>query len=527
MNEIKPSQIKINSELKYESILTTEAIEFLTQLHLNFNEERKELLAERKQKRISYQKGHRPTSPVETREIRERKWTALGTPKDLQDRRVEITGPVDQKMVINALNSGAQVFMADFEDASSPAWKNMMQGQINLKNANLRKIDFETNGKAYRLNKNTAVLKVRPRGLHLEEKHIVCQGEPMAASLVDFGLYFFHNIQHLLNKGTSTYFYLPKLEYYNEAAWWARVFRFSEHYLNVPKASIKCTVLIETITASFCLDEIIFSLRDYIVGLNCGRWDYIFSYIKKLKDSPNFFVPNRDQITMETEFMKAYAKKVVQICHKRNIHAIGGMAAQIPIKGDDEANQEAFNKVKNDKLREVTNGHDGTWVAHPALIPIAKEVFDEKMPQANQIKVPHKDETFSDQDLIELPKGYIDETGIRKNINVGILYLESWLMGTGAAALYHLMEDAATAEISRTQLWLWLRQKQVTKEGVTCTENWFLKLIDEEMVAIKKYVGVERFTKGKFTLAKKLFIEMILADELDEFLTIKAYNYLT
>lgn len=527
MNVAAPSKIQINSELKYGSILTPEAIEFLTQLHLNFNQERKELLVKRKEKRLSYQRGHRPTSPVETREIRERKWTALGTPKDLQDRRVEITGPVDRKMVINALNSGAQVFMADFEDASSPTWKNMMQGQINLKDANRRNIDFETNGKAYQLNKSLAVLKVRPRGLHLEEKHLTYNGELMAASLVDFGLYFFHNIQHLINKNTSTYFYLPKLEYYDEAAWWAKVFKFAEAYLNIPKASIKCTVLIETITASFCLDEIIFSLRDYIVGLNCGRWDYIFSYIKKLKDSPNFFVPNRDQITMETPFMQSYAKKVVQVCHKRNIHAIGGMAAQIPIRGDDEANQKAFNKVKKDKLREATNGHDGTWVAHPALISVAREVFDNIMPQDNQIKVSQKNETFSDQDLIELPEGYIDETGIRKNINVGILYLESWLMGTGAAALYHLMEDAATAEISRTQLWLWLKQKQVTKEGNTCTASWFLQLIDEEIKAIKKYVGVERFTKGRFTLAKKLFTEMILAEELDEFLTIKAYNHLT
>lgn len=526
MEIITQKTIQIKSDFKYEQVLTNGALDFIVSLHERFNEKRKELLAARKTKMLAYSQGRLPQSPVETREIRERDWTAAGTPNDLLDRRVEITGPVDRKMVINALNSGANVFMADFEDASSPTWKNMMIGQINLKDANLRRIDFEKNGKKYALNEDVAVLKVRPRGLHLEEKHLVCNDEWMSASLVDFGLYVYHNIHQLLKKGTSAYFYIPKLEYYEEAKWWSSVFTYTEKQLNVPNGSIKCTVLVETITASFALDEIIFVLRDHIVGLNCGRWDYIFSYIKKLKSNPTFFVPNRDQVSMQTPFMQAYAKKVVQVCHRRGIHAIGGMAAQIPIKNNPEANQLAFDKVKKDKLNEVKNGHDGTWVAHPALIKVAKEVFDQYMPEANQIHKAFNTSIITDSQLIELPKGYIDVAGIQKNINVGILYVESWLTGTGAAALYHLMEDAATAEISRTQLWLWLKQAQTTQEGNICTQAWFETLIEGEMKKIRKYVGEERFENGKFSLAQQLFEELIFAQQLDEFLTTKAYDYI-
>jgi len=518
--------IDIRSDLKFEKLLTKEALDFLLELHLKFNSKRKQLLEERVTKMKAYNEGELPSFPVETKNIREEDWQANTTPKDLQDRRVEITGPVDRKMIINALNSDAKVFMSDFEDASSPTWENMMNGQVNLKDAHNNTIDFSVGEKSYKLGDNPAVLKVRPRGLHLVEKHLNTQEEPLSASLVDFGLYFFHNIKERLSKNTSTYFYIPKLEYYQEAKWWSEVFEFSEGYMGVPKGSIKCTVLIETITASFALDEIIYSLKDYIVGLNCGRWDYIFSYIKKLKNTKSFAVPNRDQITMETPFMDAYAKKVVQVCHRRGIHAIGGMAAQIPIKNDPEANQKALNKVKTDKLREVKNGHDGTWVAHPALVKVAQDVFDEYMPNANQKdKIPFQTQ-IEERDLIELPKGFIDEHGIRKNINVGLLYIESWLMGTGAAALYHLMEDAATAEISRTQLWLWIQQKAQTMEGKKCEKDWIENLIDEELVAIKTYVGPERFESGKFTLAKQLFAEMIFADQLDEFLTTKAYDYL-
>lgn len=521
-------ELQVSTELKFSEILTPEALNFISYLHEECNGERLSLLQKRKRKMELYSRGYRPDFPAETREIRERDWKVNEIPEDLQDRRVEITGPVDRKMIINGLNSGAKVFMADFEDASSPTWENMMNGQLNLLLANKNSIDFvNKNGKEYRLSKNNTVLKVRPRGLHLDEKHIQSNGCAISASLVDFGLYFFHNIHLLQEKGSSTYFYLPKIEYYEEAIWWNRVFQKAESYVGVSSGSIKCTVLVETITASFALDEIIFYLRDHIVGLNCGRWDYIFSYIKKMKDTPDFFVPNRDQITMDSPFMAAYTRRVVAICHKRGIHAIGGMAAQIPIKNDDVANATAFDKVLNDKEREVKNGHDGTWVAHPGLVELAKEVFDKHMPTPNQIDRPGIILHSSASALLEVPKGWVDEAGIRKNINVGILYIESWLMGNGAAALYHLMEDAATAEISRTQIWLWLKQKIVTKERKLCEAKWIDQLIEEEMQAILTYVGSERFENGKFTIAKKVFRELIFNDELDEFLTVKAYNYLT
>src|SRR5690606_1848707 len=381
-------------------------------------------------------------------------------PDDLQDRRVEITGPVERKMIINALNSGASTFMADFEDSNSPTWKNCIEGQKNLSDAVSRTLDFENEaGKRYKLNPVTAVLLVRPRGLHLEEKNIIIDGETASASLVDFGIYFFLNAKQLLENGSGPYFYLPKLEHYLEARWWNEVFMFSQDYLGIPQASIKATVLVETITASFQLDEILYELKEHSAGLNCGRWDYIFSYIKKFRNLPEFIVPDRDQVTMSSPFMSAYSKRVIQVCHKRNVHAIGGMAAQIPVKNNEEANEAAYSKVRADKEREVKNGHDGTWVAHPGLVPVAMEIFDKLMPEKNQIHKKFEEYEICEADLLEIPKGTVTETGVRKNINVGILYIESWLMGVGAAALYNLMEDAATAEISRTQVWQWLNSE--------------------------------------------------------------------
>ncbi|MFI0492305.1 malate synthase A, partial [Flavobacterium sp.] len=405
---------------QYPEILTDEAMTFLSLLHENFNERRLALLEERKTQQALFDAGELPTFPVETKSIRESNWQASRTPEDLLDRRVEITGPVDRKMVINALNSGAKTFMADFEDSTSPTWSNLIEGQQNLKDAVNKTITLEDTkkNKKYALNDETAVLIVRPRGLHLNEKHLLVDGQETSGSLVDFGLYAFHNHTQLVKNGTAPYYYIPKLEHYLEARWWNDVFEFTQEHLGEQNGTFKATVLIETITASFQLDEIIFELRDHIVGLNCGRWDYIFSYIKKLRNNPAFIVPNRDQVTMTSPFMSAYSQLVIQRCHKRNIHAIGGMAAQIPIKNDDEANAIAFNKVITDKVREAKNGHDGTWVAHPDLVAIAMKEFDTYMPTKNQIHVKRDDVHVTEADLLEAPKGTITEEGVRKNINV-------------------------------------------------------------------------------------------------------------
>ncbi len=419
----------------YNEILTNEALDFLVQLHEKFNDERLALLEKRVEQQNYFDKGNFPEFPKETKNIRGGDWVADTLPKDLLDRRVEITGPVDRKMVINALNSGAKVFMADLEDSNSPSWNNCMEGQKNLKDAVRKTISFTNKaGKIYSLNDEIATLLVRPRGLHLNEKNIIVDGREMSASLVDFGLYFFHNVKKLLKNESGPYFYLPKLEHYMEARWWNDVFIFAQDYKNVKQSTIKSTVLIETITASFQIDEIIYELRNHMAGLNCGRWDYIFSYIKKFRNHPNFMVPDRDQVTMASPFMEAYSLRVVQRCHKRNVHAIGGMAAQIPVKNNEEANNIAFQKVKADKEREAKNGHDGTWVAHPGLVPIAMEIFNKHMPQANQIDVKRSDLNITEEQLVEQPKGTVTEKGIRKNINIGILYIESWLSGNGAVA---------------------------------------------------------------------------------------------
>lgn len=513
---------------QYPEILTDDAMTFLSLLHENFNEKRLALLEERKKQQVLFDEGILPTFPVETKSIRESNWQAAKTPEDLLDRRVEITGPVDRKMVINALNSGAKTFMADFEDSTSPTWSNLMEGQQNLKDAVNKTITLEDTlkNKKYALNENTAVLIVRPRGLHLNEKHLLVENQETSGSLVDFGLYAFHNHKQLAENGTAPYFYIPKLEHYLEARWWNEVFEFTQEYLKVKNGTFKATVLIETITASFQLDEIIFELKDHIVGLNCGRWDYIFSYIKKFRNNPAFIVPNRDQVTMTSPFMSAYSQLVIQRCHKRNIHAIGGMAAQIPIKNDEEANTIAFNKVNADKEREAKNGHDGTWVAHPDLVSIAMNVFDKYMPTKNQIHIKREDVNVTEADLLEAPKGTITEEGIRKNINVSILYLASWLNGQGAAALHHLMEDAATAEISRSQLWQWLENKVTLDNGKVLTEKYYDRLAIEEFEKIKSYVGEKNYENGKYRLAEQLLDILVVNHKFIEFLTIPGYKYI-
>ncbi|VXB54031.1 MULTISPECIES: malate synthase A [Chryseobacterium] len=520
------TQLYINTQPQFEEVFTNDLIGFLVELHQNFNAKRLELLEERKKTQHEFDKGILPKFLFETEEIRNGNWICAPLPEDLLDRRVEITGPVDRKMIINALNSGASTFMADFEDSNSPTWKNCMEGQVNLSDAINRQIDFTNElGKSYQLNEKTAVLLVRPRGLHLNEKHIEINGEPTSASLIDFGIYFFRNIKRLQENGSGAYFYLPKLEHYKEARWWNDVFVFSQNYLGISQGSIKATVLVETITASFQIDEILFELKEHSSGLNCGRWDYIFSFIKKFRNLPEFIVPDRDQVTMTSPFMSAYSKRVIEICHKRNVHAIGGMAAQIPIKNDYEANSQAFGKVRNDKEREVKNGHDGTWVAHPALVSVAKDIFDQLMPEKNQIDKKF-DYKITEKDLLEIPKGEITEKGVRKNINVGILYIESWLMGIGAAAIYNLMEDAATAEISRTQIWQWLKNEGVLNDDRTLTRGMILQWEFEELERIEKYVGEERFKNGKFNLAKELFNELIFCENFEEFLTLKTYPFI-
>lgn len=510
----------------YLDILTPEALHFLVALHRQFNQRRQALLADRMARQQELDQGKKPDFLPETAAIRETDWQVAPLPPDLLDRRVEITGPVDRKMIINALNSGARVFMADFEDSNSPSWDNNLQGQINLRDAIQRTITYAhpTKQKTYQLNAQIATLMVRPRGWHLEEKHLVCDGQPMSGGLVDFGLYLFHNHKALTEQGSGPYFYLPKLEHHLEARLWNDVFVFAQDYLGISQGTIKATVLIETILASFQLHEILYELRQHSAGLNCGRWDYIFSFIKRFRNQPGFIMPDRSQITMTVPFMRAYSQLVIQTCHRRGVHAMGGMAAQIPIKNDAEANAAALAKVRADKEREVREGHDGTWVAHPALVPLALEIFNNHMPRPNQISRQRDDIRIEAADLITPPEGTITEDGVRLNINVGILYLESWLQGNGAAALYHLMEDAATAEISRTQLWQWIHKGAQTASGQAITYDWFRELMPQEMDKIKDYVGAQRFQNGRFAEAAELFDQLVREPDFQEFLTLPAYQ---
>jgi len=511
-----------------ELILTEEAMVFLSALHAKFDASRKELLQKRLVEQEKIDSGMNPDFLENTAHIRSGHWKVAPIPTDLTDRRVEITGPVDRKMIINALNSGAKVFMADLEDSNSPTWENVINGQKNLYDAVRKEISFTNtaNGKHYSLNAEVATLMVRPRGLHLEEKGILINGKPGSGSLIDFGLYFFHNAKELVARGSGPYFYLPKLEHYREARWWNDVFVFAQDYLKIPNGTIRATVLIETILASFQLDEILYELRDHSAGLNCGRWDYIFSFIKRFRNRPEFIFPDRDLITMEVPFMHAYSLRVIQVCHKRGIHAMGGMAAQIPIKGNSAENESAIEKVKRDKLREVTDGHDGTWVAHPGLVQVAYDIFNEHMKTANQIDRQIPEVEIRARDLIAIPQGRITEAGIRKNIKIGIQYLAAWLSGNGAAAIDNLMEDAATAEISRAQLWQWLKRKVALADGHRFSRELFETYFEQEVRKLQSENGMNPAWRPKLEQAAKKYHELITAEDLDEFLTTESLHLL-
>lgn len=514
---------------EFAEILTPSALEFVLKISRTFEAKRQELLQKRHDREEEINSGKLPDFLPETAHIRESSWTVSPVPQDLQDRRVEITGPSsDRKMVINALNSGAKTFMADFEDANSPTWENAIQGQINLRDAVRKTISFSSpEGKHYALKDEIATLIVRPRGWHLDEKHVLVDGKPISGSFFDFGLYFYHNAKQLLATGSGPYFYLPKIESHLEARLWNDVFVLAQNELGIPQSSIKATVLIETILATFEMDEILYELREHSAGLNCGRWDYIFSYIKKFRNLPEFILPNRVAVTMTVPFMRAYTLLTVQTCHRRNAFAVGGMAAQIPVRNDPAANEDAFAKVRADKLREVQDGHDGTWVAHPGLVPVALEVFDEYMKTPNQLSVKREDVTVSAQDLLAVPEGSITESGLRTNVSVGIQYIEAWLRGYGAVPIFNLMEDAATAEISRAQVWQWIRHpKGILDDGRKVTKEMFEKVLVEELEKIKDIVGETQFNAGKYELASQLFAKITTDDDFVEFLTLPGYEYL-
>ncbi len=515
-----------NMEAEFHQVLTPEALRFIEKLERTFGSRRRELLQQRVERQREIDNGKLPGFLPETEHIRKGSWTVSPIPDDLQDRRVEITGPVDRKMVINAFNSGAKVYMADFEDATSPSWENIIRGQINLRDAVLRSISYTSEGgKTYQLNGSIATLKVRPRGWHLDEKHIEIDGNRVSASLVDFGLFFFHNAGELVERESGPYFYLPKLESHQEARLWNDVFCFAQDELNIPRGTIKATVLIETIMAAFEMDEILFELKEHSAGLNCGRWDYIFSYLKKLRNCESVILPDRVQVTMTVHFMRSYSLLAIQTCHKRNVHAIGGMAAQIPVKNNSEANDRAFEKVRLDKEREATDGHDGTWVAHPALVEVAMDVFNEHMKTPNQIHNKRDDVQVTAHDLLEVPDGIITEEGVRININVGIQYIASWLSGRGAAPIHHLMEDAATAEISRAQVWQWIRHpKGILEDGRKLTIGLYEKLREEEVQNIRERIGEISYQKGKFEEATTIFDQLVKEDHFIDFLTIPSYE---
>ncbi|HVO87564.1 MAG TPA: malate synthase A [Casimicrobiaceae bacterium] len=512
---------------EYAQILTPEAVDFAARLQRAFGGRRNELLAKRAARQKDFDAGRLPDFLPETRAIREGNWTCASIPADIRDRRVEITGPVDRKMIINALNSGANVFMADFEDANTPKWDNNIQGHINLRDAIRRRIDYVSpEGKAYKLNDRTATLFVRPRGWHLPEKHVRIDAQPISGGIFDFALYFFHNAKELLARSSGPYFYLPKLESHLEARLWNDIFVMAQDDLGVARGTIKATVLIETVVAAFEMDEILYELRDHSAGLNAGRWDYIFSCIKKFRSNRDFCLADRALVTMTTHFMRSYAELLIKTCHRRNIHAMGGMAAQIPVKNDEAANAEAFAKVKADKEREATYGHDGTWVAHPGLVPVAKEAFDRLMPTPNQIATKKRDDVrVGAADLLKFePEKPITEKGLRLNINVAIQYIGAWLAGQGAVPIFNLMEDAATAEISRSQVWQWMRSpKGVLDDGRKVEKSMVAAMIPEELAKIRELLG-ETFSQGKYEDAAVIFSELVNNDNFVEFLTLPAYE---
>ncbi len=504
-----------------ERVLTPEAVRFLVRLSAQFEARRRQLLEARRTRQEQIDAGELPEFPMETAAIREAPWKVAPPPADLMDRRVEITGPTDRKMIINALNSGARVFMADFEDSNSPTWRNILEGQANLCDAVNETIQYTSpEGKRYEVCETPAVLMVRPRGWHLTEKHFLVEGQPISASLFDFGLYFFHNARRLIRNGTGPYFYLPKLESRHEAALWNEVFCFAQDYLEISRGTIRATVLIETILAAFEMDEILWELREHSAGLNCGRWDYIFSYIKKFRNHANSVLPDRSKVTMTTHFLASYVDRLIATCHRRGIHAMGGMAAQIPVKNDPEGNASAMARVRDDKLREVWAGHDGTWVAHPGLVPVAKCVFDTYMRFPNQLDR-CSPSSVTAQDLLCPPRGTITQAGLALNVDVGLQYLGAWLGGNGCVPIYNLMEDAATAEICRAQVWQWLRHGAVLEDGRTVDPGLVAGIIDQTVEALRG-----RVPEQQLDTAVKLYEELIASTGFPEFLTLRAYDHL-
>jgi malate synthase len=520
-----PAGVEIRGEIAtgFDEILTPDALAFVAKLHREFNGRRKDCLQRRQERQARLDAGESLDFLSETKQIRDDDWSCASIPADLRDRRVEITGPTDRKMVINALNSGAKMFMADFEDANSPTWQNMIEGQINLRDAIRRTISFESpEGKEYKLRDDVATLLVRPRGWHLVEKHVLVDAAPITGGLFDFGLYFFHNARELLERGSGPYFYLPKMESHLEARIWNDVFNLAQDELGIPRGTIRATVLIETIPAAFEMDEILYELRDHSAGLNCGRWDYIFSCIKRFRKKPDFVLADRALITMTTHFMRSYSLLCIKTCHRRNTFAMGGMAAFIPVKGDQAKNADAFAKVRADKEREANDGHDGTWVAHPGMVQLAMDAFDAVMPQPNQIGKKRDDVNVAARDLLDFgPSEPITDAGLRQNVSVGVQYLEAWLRGRGAVPLFNLMEDAATAEISRAQVWQWVRnQRGVLDDGRKVTKELFRSVLTEEIGKLKRFSGDE------FDTARELFDRITTDDEFAEFLTLPAYDYL-
>jgi malate synthase len=509
-------------------VLTPLALQLVASLHRRFNARRLELLAARARRQRELDTGVMPDFLPETADIRAGDWRIAPVPADLEDRRVEITGPVDRKMVINALNAPVRCFMADFEDSCAPTWENIVRGQVNLADAIRRTISFAdpATGKIYRLGDRTATLIVRPRGWHLPEKHVLVNGEEVSGALFDFALYLANNHEALARAGTGPYFYLPKMESHLEARLWNDVFLAAQDVLGMPHGTIKATVLIETILAAFEMDEILYELRQHSAGLNCGRWDYIFSFIKKFRNQPDFLLPDRGSVTMDRHFLKSYVDLLIKTCHLRGAHAMGGMAAQIPIRDDARANEAAMGRVRADKLREATSGHDGTWIAHPGLAPIAREAFDAVMKGPNQIGVLRQEVAVMPGDLLRVPQGEITEGGLRNCIRVGVQYIEAWLRGSGCVPLYNLMEDAATAEICRAQLWQWLHHGARTSDGAPVTPARFDTLLTQELDRIHNEVGPARLLNGVFPTAVRLFEQMIKQDEFDEFLTLPAYDML-
>ncbi len=515
---------------RYDEILTEEALAFVADLQRSFNARRLELLAARTKRQAELDAGALPNFIVETEHIRSGEWQVATPPPDLADRRCEITGPVDRKMMINALNSGAKVFMADFEDSASPTWTNMVEGQINLADAIRRTIEFENpDGRRYELDSEIATLMVRPRGWHLEERHVLVDGGAVSGSLFDFGLFFFHNARELIERGSGPYFYLPKLESHLEARLWNDVFVQAQDALGIPQGTIRATVLIETILAAFEMEEILYELRDHSAGLNAGRWDYIFSIIKKFRNRSDMLLPDRAQVGMTVPFMKAYTDLLIKTCHRRGAHAMGGMAAFIPSRRDEDVNRIAMNKVREDKERESRNGHDGTWVAHPDLVPLATEVFTDVLgDRPNQIDRQRDDITVTADMLLDtyVEGGQITDAGIRMNADVAIQYLASWLRGNGAAAIYNLMEDAATAEISRSQVWQWVQNKATIETGDIVTPELERTNARQELGRMREEFGEEIYTQGRFEEAADLFEEVALAEDFPEFLTLPAYEHI-